>query len=111
MNIAMRQRYAAIAYLRQRRVREQRAADALRETATEQQVAIAMHQVQRHSRGSEPRKRVGHLVAHRIVSGVVAYPVLEQIAKDYQFGVLTRLLSEEAFEARERAWMRSREVQ
>jgi hypothetical protein len=60
---------------------EQPAADSLQKGVTEQEIAVAVHQVQRHT-GIAQRAQAGNLLRIQRHIGVIANPQVEQVAHD-----------------------------
>jgi hypothetical protein len=61
-----------------RRVRQQRRARLGRESTTKQEIAIAVHQIDRHAGIGKPAQRGGNLGRERRVGFLVPYPELEK---------------------------------
>ena len=108
--VAMGQQHLRLSDLRHRGVGQQHGAGALAERAAQQQVAVAVHQVDAQAGVGQTAKLRGHVLADGVIV-VVAGPVLEQIAEDHQLGMARRDLGHEAIERRQRGRQRRVQVQ
>ena len=65
-------------------VGEEARAGRFAEALAEEEIAVAVHEVQRHAAGGEPAQQSGHHGVERPLEVVVADPVLEEVAQDVE---------------------------